>query len=70
MAGAEYLTVFRVTGAAAMLAYAIPPIMDSIWKGQRWGVSFKFVFDGVLYTLVTAGSFAGFWPDAAAALPI
>ena len=62
--GTPYLTVFRVTGTIAILAYGLSALPDSIWKGQRWGITGKFVFDGVLYGLVTAGSFAWLWPDA------
>ena len=60
--GAECAAVFRVTGTAAFLAYAIYPINDTIWKGQRWGVTGKFLFDGLLYSLVTGWLFGCFWP--------
>jgi len=59
-----YLRVFRVTGATAWLAYGIAVIPDSIWKGTSCRITAKFVFDGLLYGLVTAGAFAGFWPSA------
>lgn len=62
--GSEYLVVFRLTGSIAFLGYGLTSVMDSIWKGQRWGVTFKFVFDGLVYALVTAGSFAWLWPSA------
>lgn len=63
--GAAYLAVFRVAGAAAVLGYAFSAIPDSVWKGQKWSVTGKFVFDGVVYGLVTAGVFAWLWPAAA-----
>lgn len=63
--GAEYLTVFRVTGAAAVLAYAFANVPNSIWRGARWSTTLKFVFDGILYGLVTAGTFGWLWPGAA-----
>ena len=63
--GAEYLAAFRMTGAVAVLAYAAQPIPDSIWKGQPWDVTAKFIFDGVVYGLVTAGTFGWLWPAAA-----
>ncbi|MHC4960449.1 MAG: hypothetical protein ACYTGN_19035 [Planctomycetota bacterium] len=62
--GAKYYLVFRVTGTAAILGYAIGALQDSIWKGQSWKITGKFVFDGAIYGLCTAGAFAGFWPDA------
>lgn len=65
-AGAEYMRVFRVTGTIAVLAYALANVPSSIWKGESWSITAKFVFDGVVYGLVTAGSFAWLWPDAGA----
>ena len=35
-AGADYLTVFRITGAAAILGYAVGVMNDSIWKPMRY----------------------------------
>lgn len=63
-AGAEYMTVFRLTGTIAVLGYAISNVTDSIWKGVSWGITAKFFFDGVAYGLVTAGTFAWLWPSA------
>jgi hypothetical protein len=37
-------------------------VHDSIWKGQRWGISVKFVVDGLVYGPVTAGIFGWLWP--------
>jgi hypothetical protein len=62
--GAPYDQVFRVTGTVAILGYAFSNVMNSIWKGQSWGTTFKFVIDGVVYGLVTAGTFGWLWPDA------
>ena len=64
--GADYLTVFRITGAAAILGYAVGVMNDSIWKGQRWSTTAKFMVDGFVYALLTAGTFGWLWPDAAA----
>ncbi len=61
-AGTDYATVFRVTGTAAILGYAVGNFPNSIWKGVKWGTTFKFVFDGVLYGLVTGGTFGWLWP--------
>jgi hypothetical protein len=60
--GAHYLSVFRIAGTAAFLGYAFAQIQDSIWKGQTWGVTFKHVFDGLIYGLLTAGTFGWLWP--------
>ncbi|MDX1623370.1 MAG: hypothetical protein R3199_05255 [Gemmatimonadota bacterium] len=60
--GAEYFAVFRVAGTTAFLAYGLGHLMDSIWGGIPWRVTAKNVFDGLIYGLLVAGSFAGFWP--------
>jgi hypothetical protein len=39
-------------------------VWTGIWDGVPWRNVWKNVFDGFLYALVTAGSFAGFWPEA------
>ncbi|MFN7943334.1 MAG: hypothetical protein U0X73_17210 [Thermoanaerobaculia bacterium] len=60
--GTPYLAVFRVVGATTFMAYGLANLVDSIWKGQTWPVTFKHVFDGLLYSLVTAGTFGWLWP--------
>jgi len=62
-AGAEYMEVFRVTGTIAILGYATANLVDSIWKGVAWSITAKFVFDGIVYGLVTAGTFGWLWPS-------
>lgn len=66
--GADYLRVFQITGAAAFLTYGLGNIHDTIWKGQSWTVTAKFVVDGLAYALLTGGVFGWLWPaiDAAA----
>ncbi len=61
-AGSEYLHVFRIVGAVAFLAYAAGQLPGSIWMGKPWPVAAKEVFDGLLYGLVTAGTFGWLWP--------
>ena len=61
-AGAEYMDVFRRAGTVAILGYATAPFPDSIWKGVSWKITGKFIFDGILYGLATAGAFAWLWP--------
>ena len=58
---AEYLRVFRIVGGAAFLAYALGHLPASIWSGKPWKVAAKEVFDGLLYALVTAGTFGWLW---------
>jgi hypothetical protein len=47
----------------AILGYAMGALPDSIWKGQKWSITFKFVFDGVVYGLVTGVTFGWLWPS-------
>ena len=60
--GAHYLDVFRVVGAVGFLAYAAGQIPGAIWMGKPWSVTAKEVFDGLVYGLVTAGTFGWLWP--------
>ncbi len=64
--GADAMTVFRLTSTAALLGYSFSHVQDSIWKGLSWGISAKFVFDGLLYALATGATFAWMWPGAGA----
>jgi hypothetical protein len=60
--GTDYLHVFRVAGTAAFLTYGLGNLSNGIWKGQPWGVVLKDVFDGLIYGLLTAGTFGWLWP--------
>lgn len=60
--GSEYMEVFRVAGTGAFLTFAGAAPVDSIWRGIPWRVTAKNVFDGLVYGLLVAGAFAGFWP--------
>ena len=62
--GADYLLVFQLTGSVAWLGYGFGHLQDSIWKGVKWSTSFKFLLDGLVYGLVTAGAFGWLWPRA------
>ena len=59
---APYLLVFRVTGTVAFAAYALALWQHSIWYARSWGTTMKSTFDGLVYALVTAGSFGWLWP--------
>jgi hypothetical protein len=60
--GANYLVVFRVAGTAAFLAYGLGNLSNGIWKGQPWSMTIKEVIDGLVYGLLTAGTFGWLWP--------
>ena len=60
--GTNYLAVFRVAGTAAFMAYGLGQLSNGIWKGQPWGMTVKEVIDGLVYGLLTAGTFGWLWP--------
>jgi len=60
--GEEYLSIFRIAGTIGFLGYGVGHIVDSIWKGQRWSATTKHVFDGLIYGLLTGGTFGWLWP--------
>ena len=60
--GTHYLQVFRVAGVAAFLAYGLSCLSSGIWKGQPWSNVAKEVVDGLIYALLTAGTFGWRWP--------
>jgi hypothetical protein len=60
--GAPYPVVFRVAGTAAFMSYGLGPAVNSIWKGQPWSVTLKEIFDGLVYGMLTAGTFGWLWP--------
>ncbi|MFN2317324.1 MAG: hypothetical protein ABR551_14440 [Gemmatimonadales bacterium] len=61
--GTDYLTVFRITGTVAFAGYALGDMPQSIWYKRGWGATFRSMFDGLLYALVTAGVFGWRWPS-------
>ncbi|MBM4108417.1 MAG: hypothetical protein FJ255_06330 [Phycisphaerae bacterium] len=63
--GAEYLKVFRIAGAVAIMAYSLGGIPHGLFFGRTARAMAMDVIDGVVYGLVTAGFFAWLWPAAA-----
>jgi hypothetical protein len=61
--GADYLFVFRVAGTSAFLAYSGAVPVNSIWFGHSWSSTFKSIIDGLIYGLLTAGTFGWLWPN-------
>jgi hypothetical protein len=61
-AGAGYLPVFRVAGTLAFVAHSVALWQDSIWYKRAWSTTLKNTFDGLVYGLVTAGTFGWLWP--------
>lgn len=60
--GARYPAVFRVAGTAAFLSYGLGNLTNAIWRGQTWSATIKEVIDGLVYGLLTGGTFGWLWP--------
>lgn len=60
--GDPYRHVFRAAGTAAFLAYGLGNLSNGIWKGQPWSNVIKEAVDGLVYALLTAGTFGWLWP--------
>jgi len=60
--GAHYLEVFRFVGGVAFAGYSLALLQDSIWLKCAWSTTLKSMFDGLVYALVTAGTFGWLWP--------
>jgi hypothetical protein len=56
------MNVFRMVFIVALTGYGVSSAQNSIWKGQRWPVTGKFLIDATLYALTTASVFAWLWP--------
>jgi len=60
--GANYLNVFRMVSVTAFLGYAGALWQMSIWYRRAWSTTIKSTVDGMIYALVTAGTFGWLWP--------
>lgn len=61
--GADYMEVFRFTGAAAVLGYAFGAIGHDAFQMKPMRYTLFCMIDGVIYALLTAGTFAWLWPE-------
>jgi len=60
--GAPYLHVFRFVGATAFIGYSVALWQMSIWYRRAWLTTIKATVDGLIYALLTAGTFGWLWP--------
>jgi hypothetical protein len=60
--GTPYLRVFQVVGSTAFMGYALALWPMSIWYGRSWTNTVKSTIDGLIYALITAGTFGWLWP--------
>ena len=60
--GTRYRMVFHTVALTAFAGYALALWQASIWKSTKWSTTIKSTFDGLLYALLTAGTFGWLWP--------
>ena len=60
--GTVYLRVFQLVGATAFMGYALALWQMSIWYRRPWSITMKSTIDGLLYALLTAGTYGWLWP--------
>lgn len=60
--GADYLQVFRFAGVTAFAGYALAIWQNTIWYHRSATTNLKNTFDGLIYALITAGTFGWLWP--------
>ncbi|MFZ5623346.1 MAG: hypothetical protein ACOY71_02800 [Gemmatimonadota bacterium] len=60
--GAEYLSVFRFAGVTAWVGYSLALWQMSIWYRRAWSTTIRATVDGLIYALLTAGTFGWLWP--------
>lgn len=61
-AATAFTNVFWGAGITAFLGYGAAHAQESIWSGRSWIVTFKHIFDSVIYAALTAATFACLWP--------
>jgi len=61
-AGTPYMRVFQIVGATAFIAYSLALCELSIWYRRSWSLTLKAWLDGLIYALLTAGTFGWLWP--------
>lgn len=60
--GAEYMSVFRFVGTTAFIGFALALWQMSVWYHRSLGTTARSTVDGLVYALVTAGTFGWLWP--------
>jgi hypothetical protein len=60
--GADYLRVFQFVGTIAFIGYSFALWPLRIWYRRSLGTTIRSTVDGLLYGLLTAGTFGWLWP--------
>ncbi len=61
-AGTVYLRVFKFTAVVAFVGYSLALWQMSIWYRRSLSITIKATIDGLIYALLTAGTFGWLWP--------
>jgi hypothetical protein len=61
-AGTPYPRVFQVVSATAFIGYSLALCELSIWYRRSWSLTLKSALDGLIYGLLTGGTFGWLWP--------
>ena len=56
------MQAFRFTGTTAFVGYSAALWQMSIWYRRAWSITVKATIDGMIYALLTAGTFGWLWP--------
>jgi hypothetical protein len=60
--GTEYPRIMQVAGCVAFVGYSLAQAHESIWWGRKWSWTVRNMVDGLLYGLLTGGTFGWLWP--------
>jgi hypothetical protein len=60
--GAVYLQVFRFVGTVAFVGYAMALWQSTIWYKRSLATTIRLNVDGLIFALLTAGTFGWLWP--------
>jgi hypothetical protein len=60
----DFLTIFRFTGAAGVMAYTLAQIPHQIWFGTPTRNILSSLADGIVFGLITGAIFGWLWPSA------
>jgi len=60
--GTQYLRVFHLVAVVGFAAYALALPQASIWYGRSWRMTVMTMIDGLIYGLLTGGTFGWLWP--------
>ena len=59
---ADYRVVFRMVSTVAFCGYSLAILQSTIWWYRGWGYTLRTMFDGLIYALLTGGTFGWLWP--------